>query len=186
MPPLIIWGVAVTAEELLALGGLLTAGAIVSTQQMQNARTGAASSLHVGAMTEACSTCDPPPDDKCKNTRDEIHRLMYGRKGEGSMEKGIFQRREEQIAGEYGPGAERLSTQLSRDGTRRVFRQTTPWDTHMAEIGRLQARIGNLRTTFNSMGCGNNPDAALNNKDVERVLNGDFNPRPSDWKGPSP
>lgn len=184
MPPLIIWGVAVGAEELLVLGGVLTAGAVVSTQQMQNARTGAGSRLQTGSMTGVCSTCDEPPDDRCRNARDEMHRLMYGRKGEGSAEKGIFQRREEQVAGEYGPGAERLSTQLSRDGGRRVFRPTTPWDTHMDAIKQLQKRIRDLRQMFYAMGCGDNPDVQPNNSDLERVLKRDFNPRPTDWRGP--
>lgn len=184
MPPLVIWGVAIGAEELLTLTGLLTATAIATSPQAQKATADAVSNLRVGSISQACSTCDPPPEDECVGLRNKIHELMYGRKGEGADQKGIFQRRAEQLAGQYGPGQTRLSSELSRDGAQRVLRQTVPWDTHDNEIKTLQQRIKQAASKYNQSGCGSNADANLNSSDVDRVLRDDFRPQPQDWKGP--
>lgn len=151
---------------------------------MQNTRTGAGARLQTGTVTDACSTCEPPPKDRCRELRDKMHKAMYGRKGEGSDAKGIFQRQAEQISGQYGPGMQRMSTGLSPDKMQRVIRMTEPWVTHQTAIREQQVQIKELQRQFNKLGCGGNPDLKLNNKDVDRVLEQNFNPKPSDWTGP--
>lgn len=68
----------------------------------------------------------------------------------------------------------------------RVFRETVPWDTHATEISRLQDRIKNLRNLYNALKCRADPNANLNDSDVDRVTRRNFNPNGTEWRKPPP
>ena len=117
----------------------------------------------------------------CKDLKNEIHKRIYGDTNEGAVNKGLFQRRNEQINGEFGPGQMRLDTKVS-DGVRK-FKNTIPWETHEDEIYKLQQQVKELYQKYKNMGCENDLDAKVNKKDIERATDEKFNPKPQEWKG---
>lgn len=133
--------------------------------------------------TKACATCKPPKS-KCEELRDEIHRKMYGQKGDGADQKGLFQRRDEQINGEFGPDRSMITRKLDKQSGTWRLQEKIPWDTHDRAITNIRRSLKDLLKEYQSEGCYGDPNAKINREDFDRAVRDGFNPKPDEWKGP--
>ena len=141
MPPLVIWGVAIGAEELLTLAGVLTVGAAITAQQ--SIQAGSRAHIDLGTTTQVCTTCDPDPcqqlSGKIKARQDELTKRFQDMRED---KLGLF------TAGTAGlPGA-------------------GSWAGHVRQFEDKQKNLRSMLNDFASRGCGSPPTDAW--KDASR------------------